>query len=103
MYIKIIWIAFTLIFVFLAYKTWKESRTNIPPFKSPERLSKLPPGISGSVKIIGVDIDDPLKQFAGELNIYVKNVNQANRRSNLIASAGYAAAAFTALVSMLLT
>ena len=52
-----------------------------------------------NVKISGMDADQPLKDFATEINKYVTSQNNSNRQKNWAAFWGYVVATLTAAFS----
>ena len=96
--ISIIWIVFALLFFVLGLYHWNVAKTNVPPFK----LSERPGKDMGSVKILGADIDQPIKNFAEDFNKHLTNQNELSKKQNRRSAYGYWLAALTALASLFL-
>jgi hypothetical protein len=97
--ISIIWLIFTVLFFCLGWQHYSASKQVVPPFPTPEYkgLNKR-----GSIRILGQDLDRPIKDFAKNFNAYLAEQNEANRGANQRSAWGYFLAAPTAFVSMLL-
>jgi len=67
--ISIIWLVFAVLFFTLGLYHWNVATTNVPPFK----LSERPGKDMGSVKILGADIDQPVKDFTDDFNKHLTN------------------------------
>lgn len=96
--ISIIWLIFTILFFILGRYHWSISKKFIEPFK----LSERPWKNSGSVQILGADIDQPIKDFSENFNNYLAEQNKLSVRQNRISAFGYWLASLTAFVSMVL-
>ena len=94
--ISIIWLIFTILFSYLSYYHYQQSKINYPEFKVTE--------IKG-VKIIagGMSIEQPLRDFAKDFNEYLNKQNKSNEKQNKFSATGYLIAAFTALLSFVLS
>jgi len=97
-----IWLIFTLLFACLALFHWRAAGKAVRPFVFHARPRQIAPGITAYVEAQGLPIDAPLEQFVREFNQYLEVQNRSARQANLVASAGYALAALTAFVSILL-
>jgi hypothetical protein len=96
--ISIIWCIFALLFLLLGLYHWDISKENIPPFKITGRpLSNI-----GSAKILGIDVDKPLNDFARDFNMYLDEQNVASRKQNKLSAYGYWLACLTAILSLIL-
>jgi hypothetical protein len=96
--VGVLWLAFAIIFGALATYHWRQSGLVIAEFHTVAR----PGAASGSVKMLGMDIDRPLNDFAEQFNAYLREQNSNSRTQNLAAFAGYVLALFTALISAVL-
>lgn len=96
--ISIIWLIFVILFFILGWYHWGTSKKVIEPFKPSERPLKN----SGSVKILGADVDQPIKDFSKNFNEYLAEQNKLSKRQNRISAFGYWLASLTAFVSMAL-
>jgi hypothetical protein len=95
--LAVIWLAFAVIFSFLAFFHWRLASSAMPPFSVPERPD--PPNVRRNVIIKDIPIDKLLQDFAVSMNQYVQAQNESSHQSNLLSFCGYVVAAFTALVS----
>lgn len=96
--ISIIWFVFAVLFFALGLYHWNVAKTNVPLFK----LSDRPGKGKGSVKILGADIDQPIKDFAEDFNKHLTNQNNLSKKQNRLSAYGYWLAALTAIVSLFL-
>lgn len=96
--ISIIWIAFTAIFILLSIVSFVQAGKRISAFN----LSQRPLAAIVTVKIAGADVDQPLKDFAADMNKYIGSYNSSSRCQNLIAGWGYIAAAIVSAASFML-
>lgn len=96
--ISYVWLSFTAVFIALSIISFGQARKKIPKFE----LSQRPFAATTNVKISGVDIDQPLKDFAEDMNEYVDSYNSSSRRQNLIAAWGYVGAALVSAISALI-
>lgn len=101
--LALFWLIFVVLFGVLAYFHFRASRNRITQFNVSERAYNKEPGIKTEAKISGTDIDEPLKNFVTDFNLYIENYNKTSYQQNILAAVGYLAAAFTALISMVLT
>jgi len=97
--ISIIWLVFALLFFLLGRHHWRVSKDSIPPFVVQERPGKRQ---GSSMKVFGADIDQPIKDFADDFNVYLKERNDASARSNRRSACGYWLASLAAIVSLVL-
>lgn len=93
-----IWIIFTFIFLGLSIFHFIQSGNKVAQFQ----ISKRPLDDMGRAKILGADIDKPLKDFAKDFNSFVDNYNKSTSIQNLIACIGYLIASFVSIFSMVL-
>jgi hypothetical protein len=93
-----LWLIFAILFGVLAAFHYRYAHQSWPHFIPPER----PLANSGSVRILGMDIDAPIKSFANSFNAYVDEQNAGSRYQNLASMAGYTIAFLTALLSFVL-
>jgi hypothetical protein len=93
-----LWLIFAILFGVLAAFHYRSAYQSWPHFIPPER----PFANSGSVRILGMDIDAPIKSFASSFNAYVDGQNADSRYQNLASTGGYILASLTALLSFLL-
>jgi hypothetical protein len=92
---RTIWLVFAAIFIGMSLFHFYWAFQNMPEFVPPTRpLEKM-----GSVRILGMDVDQPLKEFANSFNNYVRSQNQSSRYQNLLSGIGYIVAFLTALAS----
>jgi hypothetical protein len=96
--ISIIWLILTVLFFILGRYHWSISKKIVKPFKLSERPGKN----SGSVQILGVDVDQPIKDFSKGFNDYLAEQNELFTRQNRVSAVGYWLAAITSFVSMIL-
>ena len=96
--ITIIWLIFTVLFFILGGYHWSISKKRVEPFK----LSGRPMENSGSVSVLGTDVDQPIKDFSKNFNDYLVKQNKLFTRQNWASAIGYWLAALTSLVSMFL-
>jgi hypothetical protein len=94
--ISIIWLVFAVLFFVLGLYHWNVAKMDIPPFK----LSERPGKDMGSIKILGADIDQPVKDFVDDFNKHLTNQNELSKKQNRRSAYGYWLAALTALVSL---
>lgn len=94
--LAILWAIFTVIFLAVAIFHLMQAREQVPLLKDFHRPYG---GFEGGFLR---EIDKPLKRTQDDLNTFIKNLNRSNRRINVMESAGYFTAAFTAFVSMLI-
>ncbi len=101
--LSVIWLIFTILFFVLGLSHWRESKSTIPPFEVTQReMDKPSSPVRVSVQLKGTELDQPLKDFAKDFNMYLEKQNKSFRTSNCKAAFGYFLAALTALVSLLL-
>ncbi len=62
-----------------------------------------PEAYLGEVEILGMDLDQPLKEFIKEFNNYLKSYNHSTKLQYLLAAWGYVAAGLVSLVSLALS
>ena len=67
--LSVIWGIFTILFFTLGYAHWIDSESEIPPFT----LSQRPLAGHGAVGILGADVDQLIKDFAGGCPILSRN------------------------------
>lgn len=96
--IIVIWAVIALIFFGLGVYHWKQANNVIPKFSLTERPLKS----LGTIKALGLDIDQPIKDFAKEFNDYINDQNDFNRRQNRYAAAGYWLSSFLCVLSVLI-
>jgi hypothetical protein len=89
---------FVVIFLFLACFHFYLSTQAAPDFILPAR----PGSESGSVVILGADVDQPLRNFAASFNGYVHEQNRNSELGNMLAAFGYLLCALTAGISFYL-
>lgn len=95
----ILWLIFTLLFLGLAIFHFLQARKKISQFQQ----SKRPGAGIGSVKFLGMDLDQLTTDLADGFNTHIDELNQSNMLINIIQGVGYSLAALTALFSMYLT
>jgi len=92
-----IWGIFTVIFLVLSIWHWKRRNKRIAHFKVKERpLSQF-----ASLKTLGSDLDQPLKDFADDFNKYINEYNKTYSQQQIGQAIGYGVASGTAIFSML--
>lgn len=96
--ISIIWLVFAVLFFLLGLYHWNVAKANVPPFK----LSERPGKDMGSVKILGADIDQPVKDFTEDFNKYLTEQNESSKKQNRRSAYGYLLASLTAIMSLFL-
>jgi hypothetical protein len=89
MLLSIIWLAFTVVFLALGVRHWRESRTAISELKNTIRVAS----------VIGIPTATGTKEFVDQVNEFVKEFNARSSGANRLAALGYLAAAGTALLS----
>lgn len=97
--ILILWLIFTLLFLALAIFHFLEARKKIPYY---DQLKRPGAGM-GSVKILGMDIDQLTINLADGFNSHIDKLNRSNKVINIVQGLGYSLASLTALFSMFLT
>jgi len=97
--ISILWLIFTLLFLALSIFHFVQARKKIPNYEQQRR----PGANQGSVSILGEDIDQQTANLANGLNTHIKELNNSNKKINIIQGIGYLLAFLTALFSMYLT
>ena len=93
-----IWLVFAILFFLLGRSHWRKSKRSIPPFAVLERGGM----VHGTVQIFGADVDQPIRQFTSDFNLYLTKQNAVSRDSNRKSAFGYWLASFAALVSLIL-
>ena len=96
--LSIVWLIFACIFLALALYHLHLVGQSAPDFTPPER----PLAGQGSVKILGMDVDQPMKDFSAAYNSFVHAQNASSRGQNLASFWGYIAAFLTAIFSFAL-
>ena len=94
--ISIIWLIFTILFSYLSYYHYEQSKVKYPAFK----VTSLR---GADITFGGVSITKPLKDFSKDFNEYLHKQNISNEKQNKISAVGYLAAALTALLSLFLS
>ena len=88
-----------LLFGFLVFLSFQQTKNKISGITPVSR-----PGADlGKVEILGMDLDQPLREFIKEFNDYLKGYNHSTRLQNLFAAWGYVAAGLVSLVSLALS
>lgn len=97
----LIWLIFSLMFFYLAYKHLRASSKSISLFKAWKRPMMQPSsGVQVSIGIAGAGIDEPLERFVQDFNLYIEDYNKSSQRQNQWQALGYLVAAVAALLSM---
>tara|TARA_B100000315_G_C14327536_1_gene473743 strand:- start:106 stop:519 length:414 start_codon:yes stop_codon:yes gene_type:complete len=94
--ITIIWIIFTILFSYLSYYHYEQSKFKYSEFK-------VTPLDRGKVRIGITPINKPLKDFAKDFNKYLQKQNNLNEKQNKFSAIGYLIASLTALLSFVLS
>lgn len=89
------WFLIAILFLVLALWHFTQSGMEIPPFPTPDR----PRASGGHAEFFGMPLDQPIKDFVAEFNLYLGEQNNRNRNANLMAAAGYFIAFLAALLS----
>lgn len=89
MLLSIIWLAFTVVFLALGVRHWRESRAAVPELGNTIRAAR----------VIGMSTVTGTKEFVDQVNEFVKEFNARSSGANRLAALGYLAAAGTALLS----
>ncbi len=97
--IAIIWLIFTLLFIYLGNYHYSQSKLSHPKFEITERPLKK----TSNVIIQMIDVDKPLQDFATDFNNYLTIQNISNKKQNIAYAIGYLGAVLTALVSFFLS
>lgn len=92
-----LWAIFAIMFAGLAFFHFRSAYQTSPHFIPPER----PLAQSGSVQVLGMDIDAPMKEFAKSFNSYVDAQNDSSKMQNIASMFGYILASLTALFSLI--
>ena len=92
-----IWGIFATIFLALGIYHWAVRAESIAHFKVRGR----PFSQSGSIKALGSDFDQPIKEFADDFNKYLDDYNKKSREQHMFQAIGYWAASGTAIASMI--
>ncbi|MHB8103984.1 MAG: hypothetical protein ACYDG5_00390 [Dehalococcoidales bacterium] len=95
-----IWFIFAIIFFSLGMWHWTTANKKISYFKVTERASL--PGVQYSVRIGGMDIDQPIEDFVVEFNKYIDSYNQSSSNANKMQAIGYWVACATSILSGIL-
>lgn len=95
--LAVIWIGFAILFLAVGIFHVRQSL---------ERVEELPfeqvfKGVGGSVQVLAGDPDRSVKRLTENLNVWVRKLNVANHRANIVESFGYFLAAGTAVFSAL--
>jgi hypothetical protein len=96
-----IWFAFAVIFFGLGTWHWTTANRKISHFSATERPKV--PGVQFKAEIMGMDIDQPIKDFVAEFNKYIDDYNKTSNDANKMQAVGYWVACATAIVSGLVT
>ncbi len=96
--ISIIWLVFAVLFFALGLYHWNVAKKDSPPFQ----LSERPGKDMGSIKILGADIDRPVRIFVEDFNKYLAEQNKLSKKQNQRSAYGYWLASLTAIVSLFL-
>ena len=91
--VRVIWLVFTLLFGALTYISWRQTKCKL------ERLESMQPYPNMRMVIMGVDFGEMLSRIQS----FASAVEKSNREMGVVAMWGYAAAAVTSLVSLVLT
>jgi len=95
--LALVWFFFGIIFLALGVYHYTLIGQRTPPFAITER-----PFAGVSVRIAGMDIDEPLRRHADAINAYIQNQNESSSKSNRVSFFGYVAATLTAFLSAVL-
>ena len=98
--IKIIWLIFCVLFLFLGCFHLYQSKYNISTIDEniERKFSK-----STNVKISGTDADKPLQDKIVAINNFIAELNKSNKFQNIAAAVGYFLASLTSLFSISLS
>jgi len=100
----LIWLVFSVMFFYLAYKHYRASGKSISSFKTLKRPMMQPDsGVQVSIGIAGAGIDEPLEHFVKDFNSYIGDYNKSSRMQNQWQAIGYLVAAVAAILSMALS
>ena len=94
--ISIIWLIFIVLFSYLSYYHYKQSKIKYPELK----VTQLG---NADIQFGGISIKKPLKDFAKDFNEYLQKQNNSNEKQNKFSAIGYLAATLTALLSFALS
>ena len=97
-YFSIVWLFFAILFLMLGLYHLNASKRDIPPFKLSERLLSN----KATMKILGTDIDQPIKDFVKDFNAYLAKQNKSSREQNRRSAFGYFIASLAAILSMII-
>lgn len=100
----LIWLLFSLMFFYLAYKHFRASGKSISRFEAWKRPMMQPSSrMQVSIGIAGAGVDEPLEHFVQDFNSYIEDYNKSSRMQNQWQAIGYLVAAIAALFSMALS
>jgi len=100
----VIWLIFALLFFYLAYYHWRESKKCFPLFHLPEIPYWKPTrGTPVNTGILDSDIKKAFDNFGDGFNSYINEFNKSAHRQNVMQSGGYLLASLTAIFSIFLT
>ena len=97
----IVWLVFTVAFLAPAIFHFVASRRTVPYFEVSKRPLQQREDVTVVIKAAGSDLDQPLKDFASDFNLYLDGYNQSSRRQHKMQAIGYFIAAGTCLFSFL--
>lgn len=97
--VSIIWVLFGFLFLVLSCLHFYQSAQKVEEIE----ISRRPLENMGSVKILGMDIDQLTEDLAKNINEYIDRVNKSNKWMNIIAGIGYILASATAFFSFYLS
>ena|SRR3989338_6436254 len=86
--LSIIWLVFTALFLYMAWREWSRSKKPLSSLKS-AFFNKQNTGITATIKITGIDFED-----------FAKELEKSNQESHKIAATAYFLAGLTALASL---
>lgn len=96
--ISVIWLIFGILFAVLGGVHWKQSGKSISRFE----VSARPMDSRVRIRMSGAPVDQPLKDFVRDFNLYIDDQNKNVCTQNRLTAFGYFFAAATALFSVLL-
>ena len=98
--LMIVWIIFFILFLLLGWWHLRQADRSMPHIKVNARPMDRPGStVQGRVTIKGSDLDQPLNDFANELNQYVDVQNTSSSKAHRLTAFGYGIAALTSLFS----
>ena len=97
----VVWIVFAIAFIVPAIFHLIASRRIVPYFEVNKRPLQQRDDVKVIIKMAGSDLDQPLKDFTEDFNLYLDGYNQSSRKQHIRQAIGYFISAATCLFSFL--